>query len=97
MFLSWLKPSLKFSRHETPLSDKSLIENLLNFSCRLTSLMMSMRRKSRFACTVLSFIPLFQPPLFINKSHKRRSDKDDSQARNILCYGISKYLFLLLC
>ena len=92
MFLSWLKPSLKFSRLETTLSDKSLIKNLLKFSCRLTSLMMSMRRKSRFVCAVLSFMPLFQPPLILNKSHERRSDKDGSQARNILCYGICKYL-----
>ena len=73
MFLSWLKPSLKFSRRETPLSVKSLIKKLLNFSsCRLCR--------------------LFQQPLILNKSHERRSDKGGSQARNIPCYGICKYL-----
>ena len=82
MFLSWLKPSLKFSHRETPLSDRSLIKNLLSFSCRLTPLMMSMRLKSPFVCAVLSLIPLFQPPLILNKSHERRSDKDGSQAKN---------------
>ena len=65
MFLSWLKPSLKFSRRETPLSDKSLIKKLLNFSRRLTPLMISMRRKSRFVCTVLSFM-LFISATFIS-------------------------------
>ena len=65
MFLSWLKPSLKFSRRETLLSDKSLIKNLLKFSCRLMPLMMRMRRKSRFVCAVRSFMPLFQPPLIL--------------------------------
>ena len=88
MFLSWLKPSLKFSRRETPLSDKSLIKNLLKFSCRLTLLMMSMRRKSRFVCAVRSFMPLFQPPLILINRNERRSDKDGSQSRNILCFGI---------